>query len=33
VDRADQGAALLAHGADVVVSDLGDLLLDEEAAA
>lgn len=33
VDRADQGAALLAHGADIVVTDLGDLLVRTEAAA
>ena len=33
VDRHDQGAALLAHGADVVVGDLGDLLLRQEVAA
>jgi beta-phosphoglucomutase family hydrolase len=31
VDRADQGAALLAHGADVVVTDLADLLVGERA--
>jgi beta-phosphoglucomutase family hydrolase len=29
VDRSDQAAALLAHGADVVVADLADLLVDE----
>jgi len=33
VDRSDQGAALLAHGADVVVTDLADLLVLEAAAA
>jgi len=33
VDRADQGAALLAHGADIVVTDLGDLLIRQEAVA
>ena len=32
VDRADQGAALLAHGADLVVTDLSDLLVHEVAA-
>jgi hypothetical protein len=29
VDRSDQAEALLTHGADVVVSDLAELLEDE----
>lgn len=33
VDREDQGAALLAHGADLVVTDLADLLIRQEVAA
>ena len=31
VDRSDQGAALLAHGADIVVTDLADLLVADQA--
>jgi len=33
VDRVDHAAALREHGADVVVKDLGELILDRDAAA